>query len=104
MPGGNGDRFEVYKDKRGKFRWRRIAPGGRIVGSATSGFERRSDAEANMHRGTVDSDEWSFYRDRKGDWRWRRLDGNGEVVGASCEGYENRRDAVANAERHGYDP
>lgn len=103
MP-GQGDRFEVYRDKRGKYRWRRIAPNGRVVGAATGGYERRSDCEANMNRGPDAGDDWSFYQDRKGDWRWRRVARNGEVVGASCEGYQNRSDAVANAARQGYQP
>lgn len=101
MP-GEGDQFEVYRDKRNNYRWRRIAPNGRVVGAATRGFERRRDCEANMTRGPVESDEWTFFRDRKGEWRWRRVAANGVVVGASCEGYARRPDAVTNAERNGY--
>lgn len=99
---GERDRIEIYKDKRGKYRWRRMAANGRIVGASSCGYERKKDCEANLMRGQVTSDQWEFFRDRSGAWRWRRMDLHGEVVGAASEGYKARGDAIANAERHGY--
>ena len=99
---GDQDKLEIYRDKRGKYRWRRTAPNGSIVGAASSGYERRKDCEANMNRGAVAADSWEFYRDRQGDWRWRRKASNGEIVGSSCEGYRNRKDAESNAARQGW--
>ncbi len=32
---GEDDKWEVYKDKRGEFRWRRRSPNGNIVGAST---------------------------------------------------------------------
>jgi uncharacterized protein YegP (UPF0339 family) len=102
MPGEN-DKLEVYKDKRGDFRWRRIAPNGKVVGASTEGYRAKADCEANMTRGPVATDSWEFYEDRRGQHRWRRRARNGQIVGASCEGYATRADAVANARRQGYE-
>ena len=99
---GEKDKFEVYQDKGGDWRWRRTASNGNIVGSSCQGYANRSDCEANMNRGPVLTDSWEFYEDKAGEWRWRRTAQNGHVVGASSEGYKARRDAEANAARQGY--
>ena len=99
---GDGDRTEVYRDKRGKYRWRRMAADGRVVGTSTCGYERKKDCEANLGRGPVATDRWEFFRDRSGAWRWRRTAENGEIVGAASEGYKAKSDAIANAARQGY--
>lgn len=99
---GECDKLEVYRDKRGKYRWRRTASNGRIVGRSTEGYERKSDCEANMTRGSVETDNWEFYQDRAGQWRWRRVAQNGAVVGCASEGYRAKDEAEANAARQGY--
>ncbi|MSU89674.1 DUF1508 domain-containing protein [Rhodobacteraceae bacterium 2CG4] len=99
---GENDKYEVYTDKGGKYRWRRLASNGKVVGAATEGYNSRSDCEKNMNRGAVATDKWEFYTDKKGEHRWRRRAQNGQIVGAACEGYGRRSDAEANAARHGY--
>ena len=99
---GENDKFEVYKDKRGEFRWRRIASNGKIVGASSEGYSKKADCEKNMNRGHVESDKWEFYKDKRGEFRWRRTAVNGNVIGAASEGYKSRKDAEANAERQGY--
>jgi len=47
---GDKDKFEVYQDKRGEWRWRRKASNGQIVGASSEGYKKRSDAEANAAR------------------------------------------------------
>ena len=39
--------LKIYKDKRGKFRWRVVAENGEIVGSSSQGFANRRLAVAN---------------------------------------------------------
>jgi uncharacterized protein YegP (UPF0339 family) len=99
---GENDKFEVYQDKRGEWRWRRKATNGQIVGAASEGYKSKSDCEANMNRGPKDSDKWEFYADKRGEHRWRRKASNGQIVGASSEGYKAKGDAEANAARQGY--
>ena len=99
---GEDDKFEVYQDKAGEYRWRRKASNGRIVGAASEGYKKKSDCEANMTRGPVASDKWEIYTDKKGEYRWRRKASNGQIVGASSEGYTKKGDAEANAARQGY--
>lgn len=44
------DKWEFYKDTTGKWRWRRIAPNGKIVGASTEGYVNKSDCESNARR------------------------------------------------------
>ncbi len=99
---GEKDKFEVYKDKRGEFRWRRKASNGKIVGASSESYKAKKDCEANMKRGRNKTDKWEFYKDKRGEHRWRRTASNGNVVGASSEGFKSKKDAEANAGRQGY--
>lgn len=44
------DKWEFYKDSRGDWRWRRIAPNGKIVGASSEGYKNKSDCIANANR------------------------------------------------------
>lgn len=44
------DKWEIYQDGRGEWRWRRIAPNGREVGASTEGYRNRADCVANARR------------------------------------------------------
>lgn len=44
------DKWELYKDAAGEWRWRRTAPNGEIVGAATEGYINKSDCEDNARR------------------------------------------------------
>lgn len=94
--------FEIYKDKRGEFRWRLTAPDGRVVGRSSEGYVNRADAEANMKRAADPRDRWEFYTDKRGEHRWRRVAQNGAVLGASPAGYKSRREAQQNAALNGW--
>ncbi|WP_431026432.1 YegP family protein [Halomonas sp. H5] len=47
---GSSDKWEFYKDTSGRWRWRRIASNGRIVGASTEGYANKADCEANARR------------------------------------------------------
>ncbi len=44
------DKWEIYKDDRGDWRWRRVASNGRIVGASSEGYNNRADCVANARR------------------------------------------------------
>jgi uncharacterized protein YegP (UPF0339 family) len=44
------DKWEFYKDAAGKWRWRRTAPNGKIVGSSSESYSQRSDCVDNAKR------------------------------------------------------
>jgi outer membrane protein OmpA-like peptidoglycan-associated protein len=44
------DKWEFYKDADDKWRWRRTAPNGNIVGAATEGYVNKVDCEGNARR------------------------------------------------------
>jgi uncharacterized protein YegP (UPF0339 family) len=43
----NGDKWEIYKDNAGEWRWRRTASNGNIVGAATEGYVNIANANRN---------------------------------------------------------
>lgn len=45
-----GDKWEIYKDGAGEWRWRRAAPNGNIVGASSEGYKNKSDCIANAQR------------------------------------------------------
>lgn len=44
------DKWEFYKDVGGKWRWRRTAPNGNIIGASTEGYSNKIDCEGNARR------------------------------------------------------
>lgn len=106
---GEDDKWEIYQDKRGEYRWRRKASNGNIVGASCEGYVKRADAKANAQRhgmdgnpkGLGDKDKWETYQDKRGEWRWRRKATNGEITGSSSESYKEKRDCNANSKRNG---
>ncbi len=55
MSAKQSDKWEFYKDAADQWRWRRIAPNGRIVGASTEGYSSRAayveNARRNGYRG-----------------------------------------------------
>ena len=50
------DNWEFYQDTQGKWRWRRTAPNGNIVGASTEGYANKADCEGNARRNGLDED------------------------------------------------
>lgn len=44
------DRWEIYTDRSGYWRWRVYAPNGVLVGASSEGYVRRIDCVANARR------------------------------------------------------
>ena len=38
-------KFELYKDKKGEFRWRLIAPNGQVIANAGEGYKSKESAK-----------------------------------------------------------
>jgi outer membrane protein OmpA-like peptidoglycan-associated protein len=56
------DLWEFYKDAGDKWRWRRTAQNGNIVGASTEGYSNRSDCDANARRNGWESNELQHER------------------------------------------
>ena len=94
--------LEIYKDKKGEFRWRRTASNGEIIGASSEGYDSRKNAEANANRNTA-KDKWEFYKDKAGKSRWRAFStANGRQVGKSTEAFSSPANAKNNAKLNGY--
>lgn len=103
----NSDKWEIYEDKKGEWRWRRTASNGNIVGASSEGYKAKADCVTNAEKYGYNgkynpAGSWDFYEDKKGEWRWRHTAVNGNIIGAASEGYKGKADCVSNAERHGY--
>lgn len=48
------DKVELYKDKNDKWRWKRIAPNGEVVGASTQGYANKSYCKENARRNECD--------------------------------------------------
>jgi len=44
------DKWDIYPDAARKWRWRRKAPNGEIVGASTEGYHNRADCVENARR------------------------------------------------------
>jgi uncharacterized protein len=44
------DKLEIYEDKKGEWRWKRIAPNHVEVGASTESYKNKKDCEANAKR------------------------------------------------------
>ena len=94
--------LDIYKDKRGEFRWRRTASNGEIVGASSKSYKARINCEANANRDTA-ADTWEFYKDKTGGHRWRCFSAaNKKQVGKATEAFSSRKNAANNAAMNGW--
>lgn len=109
MSDGHNDSWEIYTDKRGEFRWRRISINKNITGRSCESYKAKSDCISNAQRHGMDGnasalgndDKWETYKDKRGEFRWRRMARNGRITGTSSEGYSSKLNCEANAKRNG---
>ena len=47
------DKVDLYKDNQGEWRWRQIAPNGKVVGGSTQGYKNKQDCIENANRNGV---------------------------------------------------
>ncbi len=47
---GSSDKWDIYEDKRGEWRWRRRATNGEITGSSSESYKEKRDCTANAKR------------------------------------------------------
>ena len=60
------DKWEIYQDRKGEYRWRCKAQNGNIVGAATEGYKKRVDCVANAQRHGLDGNPKKLGHQR--DW------------------------------------
>jgi uncharacterized protein YegP (UPF0339 family) len=95
-------KLEIYKDKRGEFRWRRTSSNGEITGASSESYKAKRDCEANANRDTS-GDRWEFYKDKRGGHRWRCFStANKKQVGKSTEAFSSPANAKNNARLNGW--
>ena len=94
--------LQIYKDKRGEFRWRRTASNGEIIGASSESYKSKKHCEENANRDTS-GDKWEFYKDKRGESRWRCFSkANGKQVGRASEGFSSPSGCKNNARMNGF--
>lgn len=95
-------KLEIFKDRRGEFRWRKTASNGEVIGASSESYKAKKDCEANANRDTA-KDKWEFYKDKRGGNRWRCFStANKKQVGKSTEAFKSPADCKANARMNGW--
>lgn len=52
------DFWQIYKDTRGEWRWRRVSPrNGKIVGASSEGYKKRAECISNALRHGAKADD-----------------------------------------------
>jgi hypothetical protein len=84
-------KFEVYKDKAGKFRYRLKAGNGQIIltGEAYSSKSACIDGIESVKKNSQKDSAFEVYEDKKGEFRFRLKASNGEIIGQG-ESYNAR--------------
>jgi len=76
-------KFEVYKDKAGKFRFRLKAGNGQIIltGEAYNSKTTCIDGINSVKKNSLKETAFETYEDKKGGFRFRLKAANGEIIG-----------------------
>lgn len=76
-------KFEVYKDKGGKFRYRLKAGNGQIImtGEAYNSKDACIQGIESVKKNAQKEAAFETYEDKKGGFRFRLKAGNGEIIG-----------------------
>jgi len=84
-------KFEVFKDKAGKFRFRLKAGNGQIIltGEAYSQKNACIDGIESVKKNSQKDAAFEIYEDKKGGFRFRLKASNGEIIGQG-ESYSAR--------------
>jgi uncharacterized protein YegP (UPF0339 family) len=84
-------KFEVYKDKGGKYRFRLKAGNGQVILTG-EGYNSKSsclDGIESVKKNSKKDSLFEIYQDKKGEYRFRLKAANGETIGQG-EGYNKR--------------
>ena len=107
------DRFEVYEDNRGEYRWRLTAANNEVIATSGEGYTDRGAAEEAVERiqeYAPDADAldvgfaaFEVYEDAAEQWRWRLRHRNGNLIADGGEGYSERtaaQDGIESVKRN----
>lgn len=95
------DRYGVYEDQAGEYRWRMKAPNGRVIAVSNRSYSRKQTATDAVERvrnlapnaDRLQGPHFEVYEDRAGEYRWRLVAGNGRIIADSGEGYASKSGA-----------
>jgi len=92
-------KFEVYKDKAGKYRYRLKAGNGQVVltGEAYNSKNACLDCVDSVKKNSQKETAFEVYEDKKGGFRFRLKAANGEIIGQG-EAYNSRSGCLKGVE------
>jgi len=116
-PAKSKAKFELYKDRKGEWRWNLRHNNGNIIADSAEGYSSKQKAKQGMEsvrkntagapvtereeepeevaavaeeEGADAGAEYELYEDNSGDWRWRLVASNGRIIADSAEGYSSK--------------
>lgn len=92
-------KFEVYKDKAGKYRYRLKAGNGQVIltGEAYNSKNACLDGVDSVKKNSQKETAFEVYEDKKGGFRFRLKSSNGEIIGQG-EAYNARSGCIKGIE------
>ncbi len=84
-------KFEVYKDKAGKYRYRLKAGNGQVIltGEAYNSKNACLEGIDSVKKNSQKETAFEIYQDKKGEFRFRLKASNGEIIGQG-EAYNSK--------------
>lgn len=67
------NRFEIYKDQQGKFRWRLLADASGVIALSGQVYVAKEACQSavSLVKQLAPTRPFEIYRDRRGKYRWR---------------------------------
>ena len=115
-PAKSKAKFELFKDRKGEWRWNLRHNNGNIIADSAEGYSSKAKAKQGMEsvrkntagaavtereetpKDVVVTEEvtrakYELYEDRGGEWRWRLVAANGRIIADSAQGYDDKQTA-----------
>ena len=93
-------KFEVFKDKKGEFRWRLKANNHKVIADSGEGYKQKASCKhgIDLVKQLAKKAEFDLFKDKRSEFRWRLKAENKQIIADSGEGYKRKANC-----KHGID-
>ncbi len=97
---GRPYRVELYKDEEGQYRWRVIAPGGRVLALSGQGYSSARAARHALHEVLAQERPYSVEvrKDEAEMYRWQLVTESGDVLAVAGQRHATEQAALRDLE------
>jgi len=85
-------KFELFKDKKGEFRWRLKANNHKVIADSGEGYKQKASCNhgIDLVKQLAKKADFEVFQDKRGEFRWRLKAENNQVIADSGEGYKRK--------------